>query len=326
MEEMVLQKIMAVLAFLLAGVAGFGAQAGSFPDHPVTILNIYAPGGGTDLVARSIGQILSEKWKQPVIVVSRPGAGGIIAAHAVASSPRDGYTLLITDVSYSIAPSVHAHLQYDPIKDLQPISLLNTVEQVLVVNSSLPFNTLQDLVAFARAYPGKLTFASAGVGTPNHLIPEELCARAGIKITHVPYKGAVPALTDVVAGHSDIYIGAISTAAPFIKDGRLKALAVMQKERSSFLPDVPPIAELGYKEVNAGSYYGIFAPAGTPNDVVAKLSRDISAALATPEVKRTIASLGGRIIDGGPEEFGRFLQQDIQKWHQAAKAANVVPQ
>lgn len=317
-----------LVALSLAGMCLITSTAGAveFPTKRITITNMYAVGGGTDVVARAIAQKLSEKWNVPVIVESRSGAGGTIAAGMIAKSPPDGYNLLITDVSYSIAPSVYAKLQYDPIKDLQPVILLNTVAQVMVVNPSVPVKTVAELVAYAKANPKKLLYASAGIGSPNHLVAAEFCARAGIEMTHVPYRGAVPALTDVVAGRVNMYIGALASAVPFIMAGKLRALAVMQKDRVSLLSDVPSIADAGYSDIDSGSYYGILAPAGTPPEIVTKLNAAIKETLTTPELKRTMATLDNDIVGAGPNEFEAFLRNDIEKWRKAAKIAGIKPQ
>lgn len=315
----------AIFACLLAslGLTAANAETAGYPTKTVTITNIYAVGGGTDLVARALGQKLSEKWKVPVIVESKPGAGGTLATAAVANAPADGYSLLITDVSYSIAPSVYAKLRYDPRNDLKPIILLNVVPQVMVLDPSIPARSLSELIAYSKADPGKLIYASTGAGSPNHLIVANFAARAGIQLTHVPYRGAVAALTDVVAGRVNMYIGALASTVPLIKSNKVVALAVMQKQRSQLLPNVPSIAEVGYPSVDAGSYYGIFAPAQTPPDVVEKLAADFSEALHAPEVRRVMDTLGNEIVGAGPKEFKKFLEADFGKWKAAAEVAGV---
>ena len=306
---------------LAAPIAG----AADFPTKAITITNIYAVGGGTDLVARAIAQKLSEKWKVPVIVESKSGAGGTIAASAVAKATPDGYNLLVTDVSYSIAPSVYAKMPYDPLKDLQPVMLLNTVAQVIAMDPTVPVKSVAELVAYCKANPGKLLYASAGIGSPNHLVTEGFGARTGIKMMHVPYRGAVPALTDVVAGRVIMYIGALATTVPHIQSGKLVGLAVMQKNRAPLLPNVPSIAEAGYPDIDSGSYYGILAPAGTPPDIVNQLAAAIKETLSTPEVKRVMDNLGNDIVGGGPDQFKKFLEADIQKWKKAAEIAGIKP-
>lgn len=312
---------------LLVGLGATASPSGAtdYPTRTVTITNIYAVGGGTDLVARAIAQKLSQKWKVPVVVESKPGAGGTIAASSVAKAPADGYNLLITDVSYSIAPSVYAKLQYDPQKDLEPIILLNTVPQVMVLDPKVPAKSVDELVAYCKANPGTLLYASTGTGSPNHLIVENFAARAGIKLTHVAYRGAVPALTDVVAGRVNMFIGALASTVPLITSDKIVPLAVMQKQRSPMLPGVPSIAEGGYQNIDAGSYYGIFAPSQTPPEVIKKLAADFSEALLTPEVQRVMATLGNEVVGDGPEKFSAFLKTDFVKWKKAADVAGVEP-
>jgi tripartite-type tricarboxylate transporter receptor subunit TctC len=293
--------------------------ADSYPNKPIRITNMYAPGGGVDVVARVLGQKLTEKLGQPVIVESRPGAGGTIAAATVAKQPADGYNLLITDVSFSISAVVYKDLTYDAGKDFTPIILLNTVSQALVVNPSVPVKTVPELVAYAKANPDKLMYASAGVGTPNHLAVEILKSQAGINLTHVPYKGAVPALTDVVAGRVHVYIGALASILPHLQSGALRALAVMDTQRSDLVQDLPTVMEAGLKDFNMGAWYGILGPAGMPAPVVAKLNQELNEAIKSEESRRTMRTLGTVAKGGTPQEFAVFLREDLAKWKKAAE-------
>jgi tripartite-type tricarboxylate transporter receptor subunit TctC len=320
-------KLIASLACLgaLIGVSTSAAQtADDFPNKTITITNLYAAGGGTDVVSRAIGQKLTEKWKVPVIIESKPGAGGTIAAAYVARQPADGYSLFVTDVSFSIVPSIYTKLTYDPLKDLVPVSLLCTVTQALTINpETLPVTTVAGLVEVAKKEPTKLTYASAGVGSLTHIGAEMFKKAAGVDIQHVPYRGAVPAITDVTAGRMSMYFGALATPLPQIETGRLWALAVMQNHRSPLLPNVPSIVEAGYPDLDFGAYYGVFAPAGTPKAVLEKLAAGIKEALGTPEVKKTLDMLATEAVGDGPEKFAAFLQKDIERWRGAVQAAGV---
>jgi tripartite-type tricarboxylate transporter receptor subunit TctC len=320
-------RLIASLACLgtLIGASVAAAQtADDFPNKTITITNLYAAGGGTDVVARAIGQKLTEKWKVPVIIESKPGAGGTIAAAYVARQPADGYNLFVTDVSFSIVPSMYTKLTYDPLKDLVPLSLLCTVTQALTINPEvLSVDTVKELVEAAKKNPNKLTYASAGVGSLTHVGAEMFKKSAGVDIQHVPYRGAVPAITDVVAGRINMYFGALATPLPQIETGKLRALAVMQNHRSPLLPNVPSIVEAGYPDLDFGAYYGIFAPAGTPKAVLEKLAAGIKEALSTPEVKKTLDMLATEAVGEGPDQFAAFLQKDIERWRKVVQAAGV---
>ena len=304
---------------------GIASAADDFPTKAITITNLYPPGGGTDVIARGIGQKLSEKWKVPVIVESKPGAGGTIAAAYVSRQPADGYNLFITDVSYSIDPSIYKELSYDPLKDLAPLMLLNTVTQSLTINPSLPVASVAELVDYAKKNPDKILYASAGVGSLTHLAGELFKKAAGIRIMHVPYRGAVPAFTDVLAGRVQMYIGALATPLPQIQAGNLKSLAVMQGKRSPLVPDVPSIVEAGYPDLAFSAYYGLLAPKGTPRPVLDKLAAGIKAALDTPEMKKLMYESADEAVGAGPDEFAAFLKKDIERWRQAVDIAGVEP-
>jgi tripartite-type tricarboxylate transporter receptor subunit TctC len=309
---------------LAMGIAtSHNLSAADFPSRPITITNIYAAGGGTDVITRVIGQKLTEKWNVPILVDSKSGAGGTIATAYVTRQPPDGYNLLVTDVSYSIAPSMYAKLAYDPYKDLTPVVRINTLTLALVVNPVVPARSIAELVAYAKANPGKLSYASTGIGSLNHLGAELFKSATGIESVHVPYRGAVPAVTDLIAGRVQMYVGAISTPLPYIKEGKLRALAVMQPTRSPLLPDVPTINEAGYRDLDFFAYYGIFAPAGTPKPIIAKLADGIKESLASPDVRKTLENLGCEASGLGPDEFATFLKRDIETWNKAAVSAGV---
>lgn len=314
----------AAAALLLAG-AGIAHAAGpapaDWPSKPIHIVVVYPPGGGIDLIARNLGRKLSDLWKVPVVVDNRPGAGTTLGAGVVAKSPPDGYTLLMTDVSFAIAPGLYKRLPYDTLRDFAPVTLLNMVDDILVVNAEVPANNVRELVALAKAKPGGLMYASAGNGTLNHLGPEMLNQAAGIDMAHVPYKGALAALNDVMAGQEQVYIGALASVLPQIKSGRLKAIAVTGARRSAVLPDVPTVAESGVPGYDVAAWYGLLAPAGTPDAVVEKVQREVSRLAREPEFRQGMLADGNEVVAGTPREFAAFLEREVAKWRTAVTAA-----
>ncbi len=308
-------------ALFAAGAQCALVAAATFPDKPMRVVVVYPPGGGIDILARALGQKLADVWGPPWIVDNRPGAGTTIAAGIVAKAPADGYTLLMTDVSFAITPSLYAQLPYDAMKDFAPVSLLNLVTDVLVVHPSLPANSINELIAYAKANPGKVLYASAGNGTLNHLAPEMIKSMAGIDLVHVPYKGAVAALTDVISGREQMYIGALVSTLPHIKAGRLRALAITGKQRSAVLPDLPTAAESGLPGYDVSAWYGLLAPAGTPRAIIDRLNREVRKALQAPDILQRLAADGSEPVGSSPEEFRAFIRDEIAKWGKAVKAA-----
>jgi tripartite-type tricarboxylate transporter receptor subunit TctC len=311
----------ALVALATAACSAAIAAGPVYPDKPVRVVVVYPPGGGIDIVVRAIGQKLADVWGPPMIVDNRPGAGTTIGAAIVAKAPADGYTLLATDVSFAITPTLYPQLPYDPVKDFAPVSLLNLVTDILVVHPSLPANSVKELIAYAKANPGKVLYASAGNGTLNHLAPEMLKSMAGIDLVHVPYKGAVAALADVISGREQIYIGALVTTVPHIKSGRLRALAITGKKRSSVFPDLPTVAEQGLRDYDVSAWYGLLAPAGTPRPIIEKINAEVRKALQSPDIQQRLAADGSESVGSSPEEFGKFIQVEIAKWGKAVKAA-----
>lgn len=307
---------------LLAGGMQCALAAGAlYPDKPIRVVVVYPPGGGIDILARALGQKLADVWGPPIIVDNRPGAGTTIGAAIVAKAPADGYTLLMTDVSFAITPALYAQLPYDATKDFAPVSLLNLVPDIMVVHPALPVNSVRELIAYAKANPGKVLYASAGNGTLNHLAPEIFKTMAGIDLVHVPYKGAVAALSDVISGRDQLYIGALVSTVPQIKSGRLRALAVTGKTRAAAFPDLPTIAESGLPGYDVSAWYGMLAPAGTPRAIIDKLNQEVRRVLQTPELLQRLAADGSEPVGSSPEEFRRFIQAEIEKWGRAVKAA-----
>jgi tripartite-type tricarboxylate transporter receptor subunit TctC len=244
----------------------------------------------------------------------------------VAKSPPDGHTLLMTDVSFSISPALYKQLPYDPLKDLQPVTLVNLVPDVLVVGPEVPVRNLKDLIELAKKEPGKLAYASAGNGTLNHLAPDMLRAQAGIQVLHVPYNGALAALNDVMAGRAQFYIGALNSTLPLIKAGKVRAIAMTGARRSRHLPDVPTIQESGLPGYDVAAWYGLLAPAGTPRSALDRISRDVVKLLRDPEVKAAIETNGDEVVGSTPAEFGSFIQAELAKWRKAAQDAGATIQ
>lgn len=310
----------AAAAFLLSYCV-IPAGAADYPTKPVRLVVVYPPGGGIDLLARVMGQQFTESWGQQIVVDNRPGAGTTIGAAVVAKAPPDGYTLLFTDVSFAITPSLYATLPYDAHKSFAPVSLVNLVTDVLVVHPSLPATNVKELVAYAKANPGKVLYASAGNGTLNHLAPEMLKAMAGIELVHVPFKGAVAALTDVMSGRQQVYIGALASTVPQIKAGRVRALAITGKKRSALLPDLPTVAESGFPDYDVSAWYGLLAPAGTPRPIILAVQQQVRKALQSPGVQQQLAEQGSEAVGGTPEQFSAFIASEIRKWGAAVKTA-----
>jgi tripartite-type tricarboxylate transporter receptor subunit TctC len=309
-------------ALVLVGFAS-AASAQSYPSKPIRFISPYAPGGGTDILARLIGQKLSEGVGQPVVIDNRPGAGGVIGTEIVAKSPPDGYTLMLASPApIVVAPYLHKKLGYDPLKDLAPVTLISVVPAVLIVHPSLAAKSVKELIAIAKAKPGQLTFSSSGSGGTGHLSGEMLKMMAGIDMVHVPYKGTGPATTAVLGGEVVMSIGNMISVLPHVKSGRVRALAVTTPQRSKVLPDLPTVGESlpGY---SSGPWYGVLAPARTPAPVIAKLNQEIVKILRSPEVKDNMSSEGADPIGSSPEQFAAHIKSESQRWGQVIKQANI---
>jgi tripartite-type tricarboxylate transporter receptor subunit TctC len=314
-----------------AAVAAAGAAfpllaqtAGAWPARPVRIVVPYPPGGPTDIVARLVGQRLAERLKQPFVIENRAGAGGNIGAEAVAKAPADGYTLLVSTTAHAINPSLFPALGYDIRKDLAPVGLLTSMPLVLVVPASSGAATVADVVAMARAKAGALPYASSGNGQSTHLAAEMFATAAGTPMTHVPYKGSAPALTDLAGGQVALMFDTMLSAMPQVKAGRLKAIAVTSAARAPSAPELPTVAEsAGFAGFEATAWNGLMAPAGTPPEVMAALSKALAEVLAEPETKQRFAADGAVAGSGTPADFGAFLAREIDKWRAVVKRANV---
>ena len=310
-------------AFLLACLvvtAPAAAQA-NFPSKPIRLILPFPPGGSTDIVARLIGQKLTEAWGQPVLVDNRPGAGGNIAAETAAKAPPDGHTLFQVNVANAIGATLYPKLNYDLVTSFAPVTQLATTPYVLLAHPSIPARNTRELIAIAKSRPGALIYASAGAGSATHLSGELLKTLSGTDILHVPYKGTGPAVTALLSGEVGLYFTTVPAAVPLVKGGRVRALGVTSTTRSALMPDVAPIAEAGLKGYETGTWHGILAPAATPKDVVAKLNAEIVRILAQPDVREKLVGQGLDPVGGTPEQFAAYLKSEIAKWAKVVKAA-----
>lgn len=316
--------VLAGLASAAASLVPMPAFAQQWPSKPIRFVIPYPPGGASDVTARTLGAKLQEALGQPVVIENRPGANGIIALESVARAPADGYTILMANLGpNAINPAVYAKLPYDAINDFAPIMLTTLVPQVLVVNPQLPIKTLPELIAYAKQNPGKLNYASAGIGASNHLSGELFNSMAGIKMEHIAYKGDTPAMTDVAAGTVSVMFPTAIAAAPHTKAGRLRPIAVTSKKRIGSMPDVPTVGEAGVPGFEAVSWGGIMAPAGTPKPVIDRLHAEFLRILKMPDVAEKLQSLGAEVVASTPDEFAAYLRDEIAKWTKVARDANV---
>ena len=311
--------------FVLAAVAAFSASvlAQEYPNKPIRIIVPYPAGQASDTITRLVGERLGKSLGQPVVVDNRPGAGGNIGTDAGAKSAPDGYTLTVATAALPISKHVYRKLPFDPAKDFAPITLMTITPLVLVTRTDLPVKDVASLVDYAKKNPGKLTFASSGPGTSHHLSGELFKALAGVDMLHVPYKGSPPAHVDLMGGSVDVMFDNIVPVAPHVRQGKLRALAVTTKTRAAALPDVPTMAEVGYPNFEATAWFGLLAPAGTPQPVVDKLNREIVAILKSPDLRDRLAGLGATVVADRPEEFGRFMAAEINKWAPIVKRAQI---
>ena len=324
MRRWTLRTRLGAIVSLLAVALAAPALAQQYPSKPVRIIVGFAPGGGTDVVARVIGQKVSEYWGQGVVVENRAGATGTIGADVVAKSPPDGYTLLMGHVnSHAIAPNLFKKLPYDALRDFAAVSYVGYVPNVLVVHPSVPARSMKELIALAKAKPGGLNYASSGTGSTQHLAGEMFKLIAGVDIVHIPYKGSGQAIGDLLAGTVAMNFDTMPPVIDHIKGGRLRALAISTPRRIQQLPDVPTFEEEGMSGFDVTNWYGVMAPAGTPRDVVAKLNADINKAMREPDVRARLEQVGTQLRETRPEEFEAFMRAEVAKYEKLVKDANV---
>lgn len=316
--------VLCTLAWLLPAAIAWAQSI--YPSKPIRIIVPYAAGGATDFFGRVVAEKLAARLGQPVLVESKPGAGGTLAADYVAKAPADGYTLLVADTGpNAIAAGLYPKLSYDPIGDLSPIAMAVYLPIMLAANNDLPVRNVKELVDYAKVNPGKLNYGSSGNGNIGHLAGEYLKLQANISLIHVPYKGAIPSITDTISGQVQlVFVSAIS-ANTFVKAGRLRPLAATGSKRSALLPSLPTVSESGYPNYDVGSWGGFLAPAGTPKEIVTRLNAEIVAILNTSEVRDKLTNAGFDVATGSPDEFANFIRSEVLKWKQIVRATNAKP-
>jgi tripartite-type tricarboxylate transporter receptor subunit TctC len=320
---MPLRYAAAVAVLFLAGSAG----AQSYPVRPLRFIVPFPPGGGNDIMARVVGQKLTESFGVQVVIDNRAGAGGNIGAETAAHAVPDGYTLFLGGVgSHGINPAIQAKLPYDPVRDFAPVSLIASAPLLAVVHPSVPAKSIGDLIKLARARPGQLNFASSGVGTIGHLSAELLNAMAGIRIEHVPYKGTGPALTDLLGGQVQLMFNSAVSMLPQVRTGKLRALAVTSAKRLAALPEMPTVAESGVPGYEAASWYGVFVPAGTARPTIEKLSGEVVRITRAPDVRERLLADGAEPAGMSPAEFAAFIQRELARWAKVVREAGIKPQ
>jgi tripartite-type tricarboxylate transporter receptor subunit TctC len=310
-------------AAAVAPAVPLDAWAESYPARPVRLIVPFTPGGSTDVIARLVAQKLSERLSGHFLVENHPGAGGNIGMGAAAKASPDGHTMLVISSSFVVNPSLYAKAPYDPIKDFAPVTLVATSPIVLVVNPSFPANNLKELIDAVKTSPGKYSYASPGTGNTLHLAGERFRLSLGLDLAHVPFSGGAPSITSTIAGHTPIALATVATAAAHIREGTLRALAVMSGKRSSALPNVPTMAEAGVPDQEADNITGILVRAGTPKDLVDLLHREIIGIIALPDVKERLAALGLDPAGNTPEDFAAQIKAEISRWHRVIRDANI---
>jgi len=298
-------------------------QASAFPSKPIRVLVPFPPGGAADTFARFIGDKLAQAWSQSVVVENRPGGGGIVASQGAAKAPADGYTLLVVTVGHAVNPHIHAKLPYDTEKDFVPIARIATLPSVLVVNPNVPAKTVSELVALAKAQPGKLMYASSGNASTSHVAGAMLSSQAQISLTHVPYKGSAPAITDLIGGQVDMIIDPLLSSAQHIKSGKLRALAISTAQRSPLAPDLPTIAEAGVAGYDFSAWFLLIAPSGVPQPIIARINQEVQKTMVSAETREKFSSMGAEPGSGSPAELQAFLSAEIRRLGEIARATGM---
>src|SRR5882762_4594892 len=320
---MPIDRLPAANLALAALAAGPALAQQSYPSRTITIIAPFSPGTGIDILARTCGQKLAERWGVPVVVDNKPGASGNIGTELAARAAGDGYTLMMTATTFALNPALSKKSQYDPLKSFAPVSLVATGVLSFAVSANTPAANIGELVALAKSSPGKLNYASSGNGTPQHLTMELFKLTAGVDITHVPYKGAAEATKDLAGGYVDAMILPVHTVAPLVHAGKVRLLAVLNDERSPVFPAVPTLRDAGYPAVESSVWYGLMAPATTPADIVRKLNGEISAILALAEVKEILARQGLSPAGGEPERLSRLVGSELERWRRVIAQAKI---
>lgn len=316
-----------ILALLLAVSVRHVTAAESWPSRPIKLVVPYAPGGATDTVARHVAQPLAEALRQPVVVENRPGAGGLLGTEAVANAAPDGYTLLMYVENNTIFPSTTKQMHHDPVASFAPITVLVRGSNVLAASPAVPVNNLQELVAYAKQHPNALSYATPGAGTSQHLAFEIIRTAANLDIVHIPYKGGGQAIVDLMSGKVELGMLGITPVLPYLKDGKLKALAVTGRTRSPVLPNVPTVAESGFPGFQAEQWLGVVAPARTPPAIIARLHHELAKILRQKSIVERMAAIGMEPApNASPDEFARMIQDELKRWHTAAEAAHIQPE
>jgi len=305
---------------IAAALFAFGVSCHAFPDKPVRFVIGFTPGGPSDILARAVGQKLAERWGQQVVIENRPGAGGNLAAEVVAKSAPDGHTWLLGNNSIlATNQSLYRKLPYDPVRDFAPVALVAVQPNILVVHPDVKANSVMELVALAKQNPGRLNYASSGAGAAAHLAGELFKTMAGVDIVHVPYKGAQPALTDLIAGHAQLMFATSASVIPYVKAGRLRALAVTTAQRSPSVPELPTVSEAGLAGFEATTWHGVVVPSATPGPLVQRLNEELNLVLNNKELRERLAGLGAEVVTGTPREFADYIAREIPKWSKVVR-------
>ena len=306
--------------------AGPATAADVYPSKTIRLVVPFAPGGGSDIVARLLSPKMTEALGQTVVVDNRAGASANLGAAVVAKAAPDGYTLLLANANYTINPSLFKSLPFDPVREFAPVTLLANVTNVLAIHPSIPAKSVKELISFAKAHPGQLNFASPGNGTSSHLAGELFRQVAKIEVVHIPYKGATPAITDLIAGQVSFTMASVLSVLPYAKQGRLRMLAVTTAKRSGALPDIPTISEAGLPGFEVSNWYGILATGGTPRPAVDRLNSELARIARVPDLAEKLAAQGADPATGTPEEFERFIQAELKKWSAVVRSAGINPE
>jgi len=317
----------AVVRMLTVGVlmamAGPVAAQQAYPNKPIRLVSPFPPAGSTDILARLVGQKLTESWGQPVLIENHPGANGVIGTDIVAKSSPDGHTILLVNSSHIINALLVTKLPFDPVKDFAPVATLTISQFLMAINPSVPANTLREFIALAKSRPGQLNFASSGNGAVSHLAGELFDLMTGVKMQHIPYKGAAPALTDLVGGQVQVYFATTVSTMPYVKSGKVKALGISGDTRLSILPELPTFSEAGLPDFDVKNWFGIMAPAGTPKTTIGKLSTEIARIMALPDIKEKLASQGLDPLISTPEQFAALMKAEMARYAKVIKTANI---